>query len=529
MHERLPRLALLFSLCALPVLAACQRQRLPQDELVLLIEQPARNIDPRSTTTSYDFKLSFLCFARLISVDSDTLEPVLDLAESFTEVPPDSPKDSRRRYDVTLRPARFSDGSPVTAADVAYTFDAVLHPRTGNVLLRSRFQDAGLVPPIEVLGERSLRITLSHPHASIRTDLDFGILKRGSIEAGRLVGAGPFVLQGEVGEITRFVRNPYYYGGPPPQARLTVRVVRDANSRLLSLVGGSADLTQNTVSPLLFEAVERWRDRLRLVSGPSAIFFYMGMNNEDPQLKDPRVRRALMHAIDRERIIRTKLRGRAVLATGMLPTMHWAYSDQVERYPYDPARARALLDEAGFPDPDGPGPLPRFALSYKTSTDALPLSIARVIAAQLGDVGVSVEVRPFEFHVFLADVKKGNFQLFTLKTGEVAEPNLYKRFFHSRFIPTAQNPDAGHNRVRYRNPEIDALLDAGEREPDRARRREIYVQVQRILSRDLPVLPMWHEDNVAVMRAQVQGYRPLPSAQLTGLARAYKVGKAGKE
>jgi peptide/nickel transport system substrate-binding protein len=509
---------------------ACQRQQVPKDELVVLIEAPPKSIDPRYTTVSYDFKLSFLCFARLISIDHPRLEPRFDLAESFDRVPPAEPAGPVPpaegappvRYDVTLREARFSDGSPVTAADVAYTLQALLDEKTGNPILRRRFADAGLILPIEIRSERTLRLSLSHPHASIRTDLDFGILKRGSIEAGRLIGAGPFVPVGEVGEVSRFVRNPHYYGGPPPIARLTVRVIRDANSRLLSLIGGSADLTQNTVSPLLFPALDRWRDRLILKTAPSALFFYLGMNLSDPHLRNVRVRQALAHAIDRERIIAAKLHGKAVLATSFLPTFHWAYHGEVKRYPFDPARARALLDAAGFPDPDGAGPLPRFTLTYKTSTDALPVSIARVVAAQLAEVGVQVEVRPFEFHVFLSDVKKGNFQLFTLTTGEFAEPNLMKRYLHSRFIPTPKNPDAGHNRMRYQEPEIDVLLDAGEREMDRDQRRQIYARVQEILARDLPLLPLWHVDNVVVARRQVRGYELLPSAQLTSLAKVYK-------
>ena len=126
--------------------------------------------------------------------------------------------------------------------------------------------------------------------------------------------------------MTRFVRNPHYFAGPAHSERLTVRVVRDANSRLLSLVGGSADLTQNTVSPLLFDSVERWKDRLQLSTAPSALLLYLGMNTEDARLRDPRVRRALALAIDRERIIRTKLRGKATLASSLLPPFHWASS-----------------------------------------------------------------------------------------------------------------------------------------------------------------------------------------------------------
>lgn len=537
-------LGMLFVLCLLP---GCHRQRVPKDELVVLIEQPARSIDPRSTTTSYDFKLSALHFARLVSVDDDHLEPHMDLAESVVAEPeevappfigppapsapnppsPVSPAPPRSyRFLITLREgARFSDGSLVEAEDVAYTIRGLMDERTGSAPLRRRFQDSGLAK-VEVKSPRALRLTLSHAHASLITDMDFGIVKRGSFAAGAtLIGAGPFVLNGPVGEVTRFRANPYYYGGKPQQAVLTVRVIRDANSRLLSLVGGSADMTQNTVSPLLLDVVDRWQGRLKLLTGPSAIFYYLGLNNQDARLRDRRVRQALALAIDRERIIRTKLHGRAVQATGMLPTFHWAYSATVPRYDFDPARARALLDEAGYPDPDGPGPRPRFTLVYKTSTDALPVAIARVVAAQLAEIGVQVEVRPYEFHVFLSDVKRGNFQLYALTTGEVAEPNLLKRYFHSQFIPTAENPDAGQNRMRYSNGEMDALLDKGERELSRPKRAALYADVQRRLAEDLPIIPMWHVDNVAVLRKEVQGYKLWPSAQLSSLSHVFKARK----
>lgn len=536
---------------ALLILPGCRRQRVPNDELVVLIEQPPRNLDPRYLTTAYDYKLAFLVYARLVSVDTETLEPRMDLADHVDVLPRPEVSEGQPQppltMEVTLRSARFSDGSPVTADDVAYTFDRLLDEKTGSAPLRRRFTESGLLRPLTILGPQKLRITLRTPTASYLTDLDFGILKRGSADAdpsaestsilggGGLVGgavdlpigAGPFIPETPAGEVTRFVKNPHYYGGAPPIDRLTVRVVRDANSRLLSLVGGSADLTQNTVSPLLFDVVKKWQSRLQLESAPSALLFYLGMNNEDPRLQDPRVRRAICQAIDREQIVRTKVFGKARLATSLLAPFHWAYSppsdETKEALKHDPAAARALLDAAGFPDPDGPGPQRRFTLTYKTSTDALPGAIARVIAAQLAEVGIGVEVRPLEFHLFLSDVKKGNYHLYTLSSAEIAEPNMFRNFFHSDYIPNPKNLDAGGlNRMRYKNPELDALLDAGNRELTREKRKVIYQKVQEILLRDLPMLPLWHPDNIVVARKEVHGYKLFPSAQFSGLSTVYK-------
>jgi peptide/nickel transport system substrate-binding protein len=484
--------------------------------LVVLTETAPVSIDPRFVSGAYDFKLSRLVYAPLVSVDNDTLEPKMELAES---VLPSSPTE----WDVTLKEAQFSDGRSVTADDVIYTVEAMRDPKILSVL-KQRFIDDGLVE-IHALDDHHLRFVLSHPHAPFITDLDFGILARPRGEAQKAalpavpIGAGPFILDSRVGETWRFVANPRYFRGVPRASRLTVRTIRDDNSRLLALVGGSGDLTQNTISPLLIDAVAA-QPRLKVETGRSSVYTYLGLNCDDPILKDSRVRRAIAYAIDRSLIVHTKLQDRALIATGMLPTFHWAYAGppKVTDYPYDPARAKQLLDEAGYRDPDGDGPRPRFSLTYKTSSNKFRVAVARVIISMLADVGIEVELRPYEFGTFFADVKKGNFQLFMMQVPEIAEPDLYTRFFATKFIPTRENLDEGHNRVRYRNPALDRLLEAGRRELDREKRKAIYSEVQAILARDVPVVSLWHEDNVAAMRREVEGFRIVPTAQLSSLA-----------
>jgi peptide/nickel transport system substrate-binding protein len=303
---------------------------------------------------------------------------------------------------------------------------------------------------------------------------------------------------------------------------LTIKVIRDDNSRLMALAGGSGDLTQNTVSPLLLDSVLASQPRLQAVSARSSVYTYLGLNCDDAILKDVRVRRAIAHAIDRDRIVRTKLGGRAVLSTGLLPPLHWAYSGDVDRYPFDPARARQLLDEAGYPDPDGDGPRPRFTLVYKTSSNRFRVAVAQVIAAQLAEVGIEVDLRPLEFATFFADVKAGNFQLFSMQIPDVAEPDLYTNFFDSSRIPTREAPDRGGNRMRYRNPELDGLLAKGRREVELDARLADYAEVQKIIARDVPVVSLWHEDNVAVMGKNISGYVVQPTAQLAPVASARK-------
>jgi peptide/nickel transport system substrate-binding protein len=496
---------------ALPILlAACSAGRVPNDELVVLIESPAASIDPRFAVGAYDFKIGRLVYAPLVSVDTPTLEPKMELAESVVPEGLD--------WVITLRQAQFSDGRPVTADDVLYTFEQLLDPRTGGAAarLRAGFKEAGLID-VKARSPKQLVVHMSKPLATLVTDLDFGVLARPRATTDEPMGAGPYKVERRDGETWHLVANPHYFGGPPRTRRVTFKRIADDNSRLLALVGGSGDLTQNTISPLLLDAVEA-QPRLRVEHGRSSVFTYLGFNTEDPILKDPRVRRAIALAIDRQRIVHTKLRDRAVVATGMLPTFHWAYNGDVDRWDYDPPRARQLLDEAGYPERDGK----RFSIIYKTSSNKLRVALARVIASMLGEVGIDVELRAFEWSTFFADVKKGNFQLFSMQLPEISEPDLYRTFFASSRIPTHENLDAGNNRTRYRNPEVDRLLDEGRETLDRDKRRAIYALVQQHLARDLPVVPLWHEDNVVAMRRQVMGFEILPTAQLSSLARAWK-------
>jgi peptide/nickel transport system substrate-binding protein len=215
-------------------------------------------------------------------------------------------------------------------------------------------------------------------------------------------------------------------------------------------------------------------------------------------------------------MIAAKLGGLAVPATGLLAPIHWAYSGDVPRWDHDLARARRLLDDAGLRDPDGDGPAPRVHLIYKTSSDAFRISIARAIAAQLSEVGIEVELRPFEFATFFADIKKGAYQLASMQTTDIIDPDFYYMYFHSSWIPSPDNPD-GFNRWRYRSPRVDELTTLGRQTTDRAARKRIYDEVQRLVAEDVPVVPLWHEDNVVLSNVDVSGYAISPNARLGGL------------
>jgi peptide/nickel transport system substrate-binding protein len=236
---------------------------------------------------------------------------------------------------------------------------------------------------------------------------------------------------------------------------------------------------------------------------------------EDALAGNVAVRRAVACAIDRQSVMRHILKGLAEPATGPIPPFSRFYEGAVEKYGYDPEKAKNILDEAGFSDPDGPGPAKRFTLRYSTSQNELRRRIAEVFQWQLEKVGIGLDIRSCEWGAFYADIKKGNFQLFSLTWVGVADPDLLRYIFHSASMP----PD-GANRGRYKNAQLDALLEAGVTAEGKERGR-IYSEAQKIIARDLPYVPLWRPMNVAVVDRRVRGFHLSPDEGIKSLKNVY--------
>ncbi|MBV8762769.1 MAG: ABC transporter substrate-binding protein [Deltaproteobacteria bacterium] len=493
------------------ILAACtpNRRRTPDDTLVMAIETPMNAADPRYTISNYDAKLGKLIAPGLTSVDTPDAMPRMELAASIDRVDP-------LTVDVTLADRTFSDGQPVTANDVVRTYQSVMADEC-NSLYQKGFLER--YASIEALDDKHVRFHTKQPIAMFASDVEFGIISWHGVKPGEchppLVGAGPYTLRELTSQHALLDANPHY-PTRPKLPHVEIKFVRDDAARMLMMAGGSVDILQNTQPDLVDDIAER--PRVKLAAGPSVLLTYMLLNNEDKVLRDHRVREAIALALDRPTLVAAKFGGRAVMATGLLPPLHWAYTADVPHYTRDLSRAKQLLDEAGYkPGPDGI----RLRLTYKTSSVPFRVGLARALAAQLGDVGIAVEVRPFEFATFFADIKKGNYEIATMQSSEIAEPDFYYFYFHSSRIPDAKDPDGG-NRWRYRNAEVDRLTLAGRTELDRDKRKAIYAQVQRIVAEDLPIIPLWHEDNVALSNVDVQGYTIVPNARFVGLIGASK-------
>jgi peptide/nickel transport system substrate-binding protein len=225
------------------------------------------------------------------------------------------------------------------------------------------------------------------------------------------------------------------------------------------------------------------------------------------------VRQAIAFAIDRNLIIQTLLRGHAQPAESLLPPSHWAFTGDVARYPYDPARAIRLLDESGHPaGQDGI----RFHLTMKTGNVEDVRLLAAVLQQQLARVGIALDLRSYEFATFYSDVTRGAFQMYSLRwIGGDEQPDIFSyAFLTANFSPH------GANRSHYSNPRLDALLDDAAQSADSARRRADYVEAQQILARDLPAINLWYRDTVVVHNRRLTHVVPTPSGSFAFLETA---------
>lgn len=487
--------------------AGCARaERTPADAVVIAVHSNPRSLDPRFATDALASKLAELVCPGLTARDvSGVLVP--ELAESWQW-------ESPTRLVFRLRDGLvFSDGSPLGPREVVAAYVSILDPSTASVFASALSE----IDRVEPRGERDVVFHLKHSSAPLLQDLvNPGVSKVLPGRADLPVCAGPFIATSfRRDESVELVANPRYWRGAPAVPRLSFRIVPDATIRVLEAAHGSVDLIQNDFPPHFLRVLRKEPD-LVVETRPGRNIKYLVFNLAHPALADVRVRRAIAHAIDRDAILRFKLAGLGRPAAGILSPED-PFHEALSPIAFDRAEAERLLDEAGLRR--GAGGV-RLRLEYKTSTNETAIAVAKVIASDLLAVGIDVTIRPAEWGIFFHDVQTGNFELYTLTQTAVVDPDLHRWFFHSTNIPPG---GSSSNRGGYRNAALDALLDRAAAETDPAARRPLYAEAQRVVARDLPIVPLWYESIVAARSTRLEGYELCPYASFVGLASARKL------
>jgi peptide/nickel transport system substrate-binding protein len=476
----------------------------PAAERVLTVglEANPTSLDPRHATGAAAVRIIPLLFNSLVTLDTAGMV-VPEVAERWENPSP-------TEYLFHLRKGvAFHDGRELTSADVKYTFEYMRNPENGSPNQGS----LSMISSIETPDAHTVVFRLHEPFASFLNNLTLGIVpahlaaRQDFMDSP--VGSGAFRWgEWRTGERIVLTANSEYWEGRPLLDRVVFRIVENETTRLLEAEKGRIDLLWNSVPPY---AVEKTRgvDGLGVYTRPGITYQYLGFNLEDPLLAKVQVRRAIAHAIDRDRIIRHLYNGLGRKATGLLAPENWAYEGDVRTYGYDPGKAESILDDAGFPRREGGA---RFTLTYKTSTNRQANETADLIAEDLRAVGITVERRAFEWGTFYGDIKAGNFQLYSLRWVGITDPDTLRYIFHSESLPPS-----GANRGRYRNAEVDDLLDRSRRELDPEARRALFSRVQKILAEECVYVSLWYPDDIYALSDRFEGFEAFPGGQYTSL------------
>ena len=493
-----PRSLTFIAFITLLILAAACVTKNKTDELVMLLESKVTTFDPRNSTESSDARIQQLLFNGLTK-KNEKFEPVGDLAESFESSP------DYKTWTFKLRQGvKFHNGRPLTAADVKYTFDTLVQGKLKKAGELTRDNNLAMIEAPDV-NTVIFRCNNALPGFA-NLILPIGIIPEGSAEtqAKSPVGTGPFkfVSYASDQEII-LAANENYFGGPSTVKTLKVKIVPDNTTRDAELRSGSGDLAINAdFDPVTVESLKK-APNVKVLQSDGTNVGYLGVNMDDPLLKDVRIRQAIAYAIDREAIIRDVLLGQAKTANSVLPVTQWAYEKDTAIYNFDIEKAKDLLDQAGKKQD---GDKPRFKVSLKTSTNSLSRKIGEVLQEQFRRIGIELALMPLERNVMLDDVLKGNYQLYYLQmVGGNQSTDIFKFAYHSKSVP----PN-GQNRMRYNNPKVDKLIDDALLAPQE-QRKAIYSEIQKTLALELPQIYLWYPSAITVVRDRANGIVQDPS------------------
>lgn len=439
----------------------------------------------------------------LIGIGYDmTLQPRLATAfENLSDI----------EWKLTLREGvLFHDGTPVTAQAVKDSFEKLSeegHPGNNPRLTKSLN-----IAAIERVDDMTLIFRTNAPNSAFLwalTQPSAAVMKEGT-DAMPIIGTGPFVFEKAVAEKS-YVATGFadYWGGAPKLDRLVIDAISDASVAALALQAGDVDLVTNYPEPDFAKLKEAGEGQL-FSNATTRLFFFQPRMNAGP-LSNPAVLKAVSLGMDRDTIVAASLAGvGGQSADGIFPASMSSWVNNDLDLAYDPAKAQALLDEAGIIDSDGNGireldgkDIVLKIRSYEGRPALRPtLEISQVMLQQ---IGLGAEIAMGEFGANNDALKAGEIDLHLQAWGTA--PQGDPDYFPSTLMAT----EGSYNVSGYSNPELDALLEKGRSLFSSEERKPIYAEVQAIINRDLPVIPVFHKTQVSVGNGKIQGYRIHPA------------------
>ncbi|MFP4152832.1 MAG: ABC transporter substrate-binding protein [Alkalispirochaeta sp.] len=472
------------------------------DEEMLVVGQIAepKALDPHTVTAVNDFRILVNIYEGLVQFQDGSLTVEPALARSW-EI-----SDDGRVYTFHLREGvSFHDGTPFNAEAVKFNFDRMLdedHPYYGTGPFPLAFFFSS-INETRVVDEYTVQLVLDEPFAPLLSNLAYptGLLvspeavrEHGEDYGRNPVGTGPFRFVEWVGNTRVTVEaNPDYWDTPAGVDRIIFRPITDSNTRVTEMLSGGLDMIVE-VPPDSVEVFES-RDEFTVYEQAGPHVWFLILNLREGPFTSREMRQAVNYAIDKEALVENVLQGTATVADSPIPpAFDWAYNEDLDPYPYDPDRARELIEEAEY---DGEELV--FYVTEGGSGMLDPVPMGTAIQADLAAVGLDVSIETYEWNTFLERVNPGlegkadMAQMAWMTNDPDTLPFLTLR--------TEAFPDnGGFNSGYYSNPDVDDLLEQARQSTDLAERARLYREMQAIVYEDAPwvFVANWKQNAVAV-------------------------------
>jgi peptide/nickel transport system substrate-binding protein len=514
--------AVLFSLCIL-LLPACRNNPSTGggsadtgpaygDAVIIGSIGDASNLIPIISSDSASHEVAGFVYNGLVKYDKN-YTIVGDLAESWEVSEDNLTITFHLRKDV-----KWQDGVPFTSDDVMFTYKLMIDPNTPTAYAA----DFMLVSQARNPDPYTFIVTYKEPFAPALISWGIWIMPKHLLEGKDIttsdlgrnpVGTGPYRFkEWSTGE--KIVLDSYhdYFEGRPYIDRVIYRIIPDTATMFLELKAGGVDWMG--LSPIQYKhqtGDASFKENFVTYKYLADGYTYLGFNLKDPKFTDVRVRRAISYAIDKQEIIDIVLLGLGETATGPYKPGTWQYNGDVQRYDYNPGKAKGLLAEAGWKDTDGDGILDKdgvpFSFTIVTNQgNELRAKSAELIQNKLKNVGIKVNIRIVEWAAFLSEfIEPRKFEAVILAWNILQDPDLFDVWHSSKTGPNELN------HISFANPEVDRLLEDGRRTFDTDERKEYYDRFQEILADEAPYVFLYVPYALPAIQARFKGIEPAPA------------------
>jgi len=451
------------------------------------------SLDLAQATDGESIKAGIQVLENLVIFGKDSMNVEPQLAESWKV------SDDGLTWTFKLRKGvKFHDGYPFNAQAVYDSFARVVfkeHPYNSYGQWKYPSLSLGPVKDIKVVDDYTIALITDKPYAPLLNNLALWLCPILSPKAmadykekigQHPVGTGPFkFVSWTKDDQIVLERNNSYWGEKAKVNKIILKSIPEPSARLMALQSGTVDIADD-LDPDSIALVKK-NPKIAIIERPSVNVGYLAFNTEKPRLKDPNVRQALNHAVDKETLIKSIFAGLAIPAKNPFPPSIWSYNDAIKPYEYNPEKAKKMLAEAKF---DFNAEIELWAMPVSRAYMPEPVKTAELIQAYFAAVGVKAKIVRHEWGAYISKVNNGEHDMCMFGwLGGNADPDNF--LYGLLSADTAKTPGAANVAI-WKNAEFTDLCLKGQKTFNKAERTKIYLKAQEIFHAEAPWLPLVH-------------------------------------